>query len=171
MLEILSAKYGAVGSEKDMKDVLPQVIQKISADKISISFIVSSTELGLAEDPAPGSPKELVVKYALNGKENTEHVKDGNTFAAKVAEEPKLTYTGFTVSLYASIWQNLAGSIVLFFQVFSVGLAYGLGSYFGNGIVWAIVSVLFPYAAFWLIAAIVIIKRALSSADFIRPMY
>jgi len=170
MLEILSAKYGAVGSERDMKDVLPKVIEKISSDKMAISFLVSFTELGLADDPAPGSPKELVVKYALNGQENTEHVKDGNTFSAKVAEPAQLTYAGFIASLYSSIWSNIAGAVVLFLQVFSVGLAYSLGSYFGNGIVWAIVSVLFPYASFWLIAAIVIIRRALSSADFIRPM-
>ena len=170
MLEILSAKYGAVGSDKDMKDVLQKVIEKISADKVAISFLVSSTELGLADDPAPGSQKELVVKYALNGQENTEHVKDGSTFSAKVPETPKLTYAGFIASLYGSIWSNMAGAVILFIQVFSVGLAYGLGTYFGNGIVWAIVSVLFPYASFWIIAASVMVRRAISSADFIRPM-
>lgn len=167
MLEILSAKYGRVGSEKDMVDVIEKVTQKISADKVSISFNVSSTDLGIP-DPSPGNPKELIVKYALDGQENTEHIKDGNTFAAQKKEDPPLTYSGFVASLYAAIWWSLAGAVVLFIQVFSVGLAFGLGFYFGNSFVWALVSILFPYASFWLIAAIVMIRRALSQVDFIR---
>ena len=166
-LEILDARYGAVGADKDKTDVTKNVNSKISADKQSITFIVSSTNLAIV-DPAVGSPKEMKIRYAINGAERSETILDGNTFAAQVPQKAPTTLSGVTALLYLAIWQNMISAVSLFIMVFGGSVAYSLGWYFGNGILWGIVSVLFPYASFWLIPVIVILARAFSPVNFIQ---
>jgi hypothetical protein len=170
MLDIIDAKYGALGVDKDKVDVTDNVKRIVSSDKQSISVVVGPTGLGV-KDPSAGNPKELVVKYNMNGDEHTETVKDGFTFAAAVPQKVPQTYAQFTAGVYSSFWSNMAGAVVLFISVFSVGLAFGLGSYVGNPFVWLIVAILFPYGSFWLILAIIVIMRALSAQDFIKPFF
>jgi hypothetical protein len=166
-LEILDARYGAVGSDKDKKDVTSNVRAKISSDKQSVSFTVSFTNLAIT-DPAVGNPKEMKVRYAINGAERSETILDGNTFAVQVPQEPPKTLSGLTALLYLAIWQNMLSAVSLFIMVFGGSVAYSLGWYFGNGIVWGIVSILFPYASFWLIPVFVILARAFSPVNFIQ---
>jgi len=170
MLDIISAKYGAVGVEKDKVDVTDNLQRVRSPDKQSISVVVGPTGMGV-KDPSAGNPKELTVKYNINGNESSETIKDGFTFAAAVPQKVPQSYAAFTASLYSSIWSNMAGAIVLFLSVFSVGLAFGLGVYVGNPIVWLIVAILFPYGSFWLILGIVVIMRMFSSEDIIKPFF
>ena len=166
-LEILDARYGAVGSDKDKKDVTNTVKSKISADKLTLSILVSPTNLSIP-DPSPGSQKEMNIRYAINGTEYSEIKKDGDTFMAQVPQPAPKTLSGFTALLYLAIWQNMLSAVSLFIMVFGGSVAYSLGWYFGNGIVWVIVSVLFPYASFWLIPFIVIFARAFSPVNFIQ---
>lgn len=170
MLDILDAKYGALGVDKDKVDVTANVKRIVSSDKQSISVVVGPTGLSV-KDPSAGNPKELVVKYNINGDEHTDTVRDGFTFAAAVPQKVPQTYAQFTAGLYGSLWSNMAGAVVLFISVFSVGLAFGLGSYVGNPFVWLIVAILFPYGSFWLILAIIVIMRVLSPQDFIKPFF
>jgi hypothetical protein len=62
----------------------------------------------------------------------------------------------------------MLSAVSLFIMVFGGSVGYSLGWYFGNGILWVIVSVLFPYASFWLIPFFVILARAFSPVDFIQ---
>ena len=71
---------------------------------------------------------------------------------------------------YAALWSNFAGALTWFLQVMGFAFGWQLGKYFGNSYVWTILNILFPYASFWLIPAIVIIARAIGGADFIRAM-
>ena len=166
-LEILDVRYGAVGTKKDKKDVTANVKNKISADKLTLSFVVSPTNLSVV-DPSPGQQKEMEIRYAMNGKEYNELKKDGETFMAQVPQPAPKTLSGFTASLYIAIWQNMLSAVSLFIMVFGGSVGYSLGWYFGNGILWVIVSVLFPYASFWLIPFFVILARAFSPVDFIQ---
>ena len=168
MIEILSAFYGADGNDKDLKDVTENVKQKLSSDRQSISFNVSSSQLGV-EDPSPGNPKVLVVRYSIDGAETMDRIKDGASFNAKVPEPAPYTSAGFLVSFYAALWKNIAGATAMFVNVLGAAFAYELGRYFGNGIAWVLLHLLFPYAAFWMIPVIVILARALSSTDFVTP--
>jgi len=167
-LEILDAKYGAVGSTKDKISVTENVKQKISTDKQGISFTVSTTNLSV-KDPSPGSPKELVINYALNGVEHTETIRDGNTFAAKLPELVPTTPTGYMLMLYGSIFKNIVSATALFINVAGITMAYNLGWYYGYGIMWVLMSIIFPFAPFWLIPTIIIVARAFQGADFISP--
>jgi hypothetical protein len=169
MLEIISASYGADGNDKDLKDVTDNVKKKLSSDRQSISFNVSSSQLGV-EDPAPGNPKVLVVKYSLNGVETMDRIKDGDSLNAKVPEPSQYTSAGFLAAFYAALWKNLAGATAMFVNVLGAAFAYELGRYFGNGIVWVLMHLLFPYAAFWMIPIIVVLGRAISGTDFVTPI-
>jgi hypothetical protein len=165
-LEILDAKYGAVGSTKDKKSVTENVKQKISADKQSVSFVVSTTNLGI-QDPAPGNPKEMDIQYALDGIQYNEKIRDGNTFAAKLKEPAPRSPAGYLLMLYGAIFKNVVSSAALCINVAGIVMAYNLGWYFGFGVLWAIIAVIFPFAAFWLIPFIVIIARAAGGVDFV----
>ena len=167
-LEILDARYGAVGSNADMKDVTEKVKNKISSDKQTISFVVSSTNLGI-EDPSVGNPKEMKVKYAMNGDQRSEVIRDGNTFALKLPQTGPTTPIGYAMTFYGIIFKNVLTAVMIFLNVFGIAMAYNLGWYFGVGIVWALISIIFPYASFWMIPVIVILARAFSGIDFIRP--
>jgi hypothetical protein len=169
MIQILSAFYGADGNDKDLKDVTDKVKKKISTDKQSISFNVSSSQIGV-EDPAPGNPKVLVVKYTINGIETSDRIKDGDSFNAKVPEPAPYTSVGFLTAFYAALWKNLAGATAMFLNVLGASFAYELGRYFGNGIAWVLVHFLFPYAAYWMIPIIVVLGRAISGTDFVTPL-
>jgi hypothetical protein len=168
MIEILSASYGADGNDKDLKDVTDKVKKKLSSDRQSISFNVSSSQIGV-EDPAPGNPKVLVVKYSINGVETLDRIKDGDSLNAKVPEPAPYTSVGFLAAFYAALWKNLAGATAMFLNVLGASFAYELGRYFGMGIAWVLLHLLFPYAAYWMIPVIVILARAISGTDFVSP--
>ena len=170
MLEIIEAKYGAVGVDKDKVDVTDNLKRIRSPDKQSISVVVGPTGIGV-KDPSEGNPKELKVKYTINADESSETIKDGFTFAAAVPQKVPKSYAAFTTELYAAIWSNMAGAVMLFISVLSVGLAFGLGVYVGNPVVWLIVAILFPYGSYWLILFIIVIMRVLSPEDFIKPFF
>ena len=168
-LEVLDARYGGDGSEKDLIDVTDLVKKKISSDRMSISFVVSPNNIGIA-DPAPGQKKVLIVRYALNSQENSERVRDGDTFAVSVPQPKKKTPSQHLSTFYAALWLNFAGALTWFLQVAGFAFAWELGKYFGNSYLWIIVNILFPYASYWLIPVIIIIARAIGGVDFIRPV-
>lgn len=168
MFEILDARYGEDGSEKDLVDVTDLVKKKISSDRMGISFGVSPNNIGIA-DPAPGQKKVLVARYSVNGQERSERIRDGDTFAVSVPQTPKQTPAQAISTFYAALWSNFAGALFWFLQVMGFAFAWELGKYFGNSYLWVIVNVLFAYASYWLIPVIVIIGRAIGGTDFIRP--
>ena len=168
MLEITSARYGAVGVEKDKKDITANVKRLVSSDKRSISVVVGPSALQV-DDPSPGNPKELSVHYSVDGDEHTDTIRDGFTFSAAVPEKLPQSWASFTAGLYGAVWKNMWGAFVLFAAIFSIGLAFGLGSYLGNPIVWLLVALLFPYASFWLILGVVVLIRVMSPTDVIKP--
>lgn len=168
MFEVISAFYGPVGSTKGKIDVTEKVRQRISADKKGISMLVSSSSIGV-EDKSPGDPKELDVRYSINGEERSETLRDGSTFNAKVPEAAPQSTTGQAVSLYGTIWSQAISALFVFLAVFSIGLAFNLGSYVLNPIVWVVVAIVLPYASFWAIPVVLILMRIFSSQDFVLP--
>lgn len=168
MFEILSAFYGPVGSTKGKVNVTEQVRQRISSDKKGISMLVSPSSIGV-KDASPGTPKELDVRYSINGEERSETLRDGSTLTAKVPEAPPQSATGEAFSLYGTIWSQAFSALFVFLAVFSIGLAFNLGSYVLNPIVWVVVALVVPYASFWVIPVVLIIMRIFSSQDFILP--
>ncbi len=168
-LEVLDVRYGADGSDKDLLDVTDLVRKKISTDRKTLTFVVSPSNIGVA-DPAAGQKKIMLIKYKLSGQEHSERVRDGDTFAVTVPEPTKKTPSQYLAVFYSALWSNFAGALTWFLQVMGFAFGWQLGKYFGNSYVWTILNILFPYASFWLIPAIVIIARAIGGADFIKPM-
>lgn len=168
MLEVLDARYGANGSDKDMKDVTSQVRNKISSDKSSIAFTVSPTNIGLP-DPAPGNPKVLNVRYSINGQETSEAILDGNTFAVSVPSAPWTGPFDILLTIQGLIWKNATSGILTFLYVASIALGYELGFLIGGSLLWAIISVLFPYGSYYITASGIILLRALLGVNFIGP--
>lgn len=166
-LEILDARYGADGSDKDLIDVTDLVKKKISSDRQSISFTVSPTNIAV-QDPAPGNKKVMVVRYSLNGQENSERVRDGDTFSLTVPQEPRKTPSQYLSAFYAALWSNFAGALSWFLTAAGFAFAWELGKYYGNSYVWIILAILFPNASYWLIPIIIIVVRAIGGSDIIR---
>mgnify|MGYP006898275000 CR=1 FL=1 len=169
MLEVLSAFYGPIGNTKQKTDVTAQVRQRISADKQGISLLVSPSGIGVT-DKNPGTPKELTVRYSINGQEMTETFRDGNTFSANVPGPAPKSITRQALSLYGMVWSQAFSALFVFLAALSVGMAFNLGSYVLNPIVWVVVAIILPYGAFWAIPVILILMRIFSSQDFILPM-
>lgn len=168
MFEIISAFYGPVGSTKDKVNVTEKVRERISSDKKGISMIVSPSSIGV-EDKTPATPKELDVRYSINGEQRSETLRDGSTLNAKVPEAAPTSTTGKAASLYGTLWSQFISALFIFLAVFSIGLAFNLGSYLWNPIVWTVIALVVPYASFWIIPVILIIIRIFSSQDFIVP--
>ena len=63
-LEIVKAEYGSGATQKDVTDVL----QKQVGDLPLITLASASYNTSFGGDPMPGSPKQLKVKYRINGK-------------------------------------------------------------------------------------------------------
>lgn len=168
MLEILSAFYGPVGSTKEQVDVTSMIKDRMSTDRMSISLLVSPDSIGMP-DKSPGTPKELIVRYSVDGEEKTETFRDGSTFAVKVPEPPPKSVTGKALSFYGAIWSQLFSALFVFLATVSVALAFNLGWYVLNPIFWVIVSILVPYGSFWAIPIVIILMRMFTSQDFIIP--
>jgi hypothetical protein len=168
MLEILSAFYGPIGNTKQKADVTAQVRQRVSSDKQGISLLVSPNGIGVT-DKSPGTPKELTVRYSINGQEMTETFRDGNTFSAKVPEPAPQSTTGNALSLYGMVWSQAFSALFVFLAALSVGMAFNLGSYVLNPIVWVVVAIILPYGSFWAIPVLLILMRIFTSQDFILP--
>ena len=166
MFEIISAFYGPVGSTKDKVNVAENVRQRISSDKKGISMIVSPSSIGV-KDPLPGNPKELDVRYSINGEQRSETLRDGSTFNAKVPEGGPKSATGQAISLYGIMWSQAVSALFVFLAVFSIGLAFNLGWYVLNPIIWVVIAIVVPYASFWAIPVVLILMRIFSSQDFI----
>jgi hypothetical protein len=168
MFEIISAFYGPVGSTKDKADVTEKIREKISTDKQGISMIVSPSSIGV-KDKSPTNPNELDVRYSINGEERSEKIRDGSTFKAKVPEPAPQTAMGQAMSLYGTIWSQAISALFVFLAVFSIGLAFNLGFYVLNPILWVVIAIVVPYASFWAIPVILILMRIFTSQDFIMP--
>ena len=166
--EILDARYGPDGSDKDLKDVTDLVKQKVSSDRQSISFTVSPSNIGIS-DPAPGNKKVLLVRYSLNSQEHSDRVKDGDTFAVSVPKEAPKTPSQYISSFYGALWSNFAGALSWFITAAGFAFAWELGRYFGNSYVWIIIAIIVPNASYWLIPVVVLLTRAVGGEDVIRP--
>ncbi len=169
MLEILSAFYGPIGSTKEKADVTAKIKERLSTDRTSISLLVSPTSIGVP-DKSPGTTKELTVRYSINGQETTDTFRDGATFNAKVPEPAPQSITGKALSLYGFVWSQAFSALFVFLAAVSVGLAFNLGWYVLNPIVWVAVAIILPYGSFWAIPALLILIRIFTSQDFILPI-
>ena len=168
MIEILSAFYGPIGNTKQKVDVTAKLRDRISADKRSITLVVGPSGIGI-EDKTPGTPKELTVRYTINGQESLETLQDGITFKAKVPDPPPQSTLSLGLALYGIIWTQAAAALFVFLAAVSVGLAFNLGWYVWNPIVWVVIAIFVPYGSFWAIPLLIIIMRILTSQDFILP--
>ena len=105
----------------------------------------------------------------MNGEQRSEKIRDGSTFSAKVPEPTPQTATGQALSLYGTIWSQALSALFVFLAVFSIGLAFNLGFYVLNPILWVVIAIIVPYASFWAIPVILILMRIFTSQDFIIP--
>jgi len=71
-LQILSATYGARGQNRNVEYILRKAA---SSDGLSMPVNNQTME----GDPVPGTEKELVVRYRLNGRNNETRVREGDT--------------------------------------------------------------------------------------------
>lgn len=166
MIEILDARYGPDGSEKDLKDVTEKVRSRISSDGTSVAFNVSPSNLGLI-DPSPGNPKILAVRYSVNGQETSERILDGNTLAVSLPIDPIEGPFGLLATLHGLLWKNALTALITFLYVASISLGYELGSLIGGGGAWAIIPILFPYGTYYITASGIILLRAFAGVNFI----
>jgi hypothetical protein len=168
MLEILSAFYGPIGNTKEKADVTDQIRQLVSSDKKSISVLVGSKGIGV-EDKSPETPKELTVRYSIDGGEIVETLRDGKMLKATVPEPAPQTATVYALSLYGIMWRQAISALFVFLAAVSIGMAFNLGFYVLNPIVWVVVAIIVPYGSFWIIPIVLILIRIFSSQDFIIP--
>src|SRR5207248_2989707 len=63
-LEIVKAQYGAGTTQRDVTDALQKEVQDFPV----INLRAGSYNKTFGGDPAPGSPKELIVHYRIDGK-------------------------------------------------------------------------------------------------------
>jgi hypothetical protein len=167
MLKIVSAHYGAQGTSADMMDVTEAVREKVSSDSQTISFIVSPSNLGV-QDPAPQSPKVLVVRYSLNDTESTETILDGSTFSATAPVSSPKSSGGLAGSVYGMVFSNVMSAIPIFLFVLSIAFASKLGGAgYGMWILWVGLTVLLPYAGIGIIVLIVFFHSAIQAAPVV----
>jgi len=162
-LEILDSHYGAAGSDKDMVDVTDLIRGKIWPSKEGISVLVSPSSIGIS-DPAPQSPKVLVVRYRIDGGAETKvSTPDAATFAVTVPGTAPKSTIGFAAELYLTSWNSILSAGLLFITVLSIVYVYRLGAAgYGITLFLLALAVLAPVWGFFTIILVVMIHSAIS---------
>jgi hypothetical protein len=163
-LKIVNAVYGAVGSDKDLKNVTKKIRDLVSKDGSGISLIVSPENIGI-DDPAPQSPKQLTVKYKFGekGDVKTDKVADGVTWAVYAPGLTPTSGTGHTIAMYAMLWKNIASAIGIFAFVLSIAFAYSLGTGgYGSWILFVVIAFMMPYMGVIGLVVVVFLHTAIT---------
>jgi len=163
-LIIVNATYGAVGSDKDLKDVTNKIRNLVSKDGSGISLIVSPENIKV-KDPAPQSPKHLIVKYKFGekGDVKTDKTLDGVTWAVYVPKLVPTSGAGHTVALYAMLWKNVIAAAGMFAFVLSIAFAYSLGANgYGSWILFVAIAFMLPYMGIGGLVFIVLLHTAIT---------
>ena len=162
-LKIVSASYGAVGSDKYLKDVTKNIRDLVSSDGSGISIIVSPENIKIT-DPAPQSQKHLIVKYKFGEKGDPKKVKtlDGATLSLYASKLPPTSGAGHTAEFYAMIWKNVMSAGAMFAFVLSLAFAYSLGANgYGSWILFVLIAFMIPYVGIGWIVVVVLIHTAI----------
>jgi hypothetical protein len=166
MVEVKTAYYGALGSSKDRVDVTAKLKSLLSADRKTLTLLVSAENIGV-KDPSPGNPKELIIQYTIDNVETTETIRDGSTLMLKASEPYKQSWGGVAISSVTNVWTNVLIVIAIFLYVMSIMFAYEFGKTLFNPVIWVVAAIVLPYLSFWGIPIILILMRIFSSQDFI----
>lgn len=166
---MITAYYGSLGSSKDRIDVTERVKSLVSSDRKTLTLLVSPSILSV-NDPSPGNPKELTIRYTVDNVEKNETIRDGSTLMVKASEPYKQSWGGFAISSFTNMWSQILIVVGVFLYVMSIMFAYEFGKTLFNPIIWVIIAILLPYVSFWGIPIILILMRIFSSQDFILPM-
>lgn len=163
-LIIVSATYGAVGSDKDLKNVKRKIQNLVSKDGSGISLIVSPDNIGVP-DPAPQSQKQLIVKYKFGetGDVKTDKTLDGVTWAVYVPKLVPTSGVGHTAAFYAMIWKNVVFGAGMFAFVLSIAFAYSLGANgYGSWILFVLIAFMMPYMGIGGLVLVVLLHTAIT---------
>lgn len=160
-LEISKAEYGYAGNFTDVTNA----VQNYVKDGI-INLNVAFKNLGIP-DPNPNKQKELKVNYTLNGAENTQVLKDGQTFnvAAPIGDAVNNTKPAeHAYSFFSSLFGALVKGVFMFLYVVS---AFTIADFFAPTItakgsdgvlinlvdskrkMYLILGAITPYSSFW----------------------
>jgi hypothetical protein len=160
-LEITKAEYGYPGNFTNVTNA----VQNYVKDGI-INLKVAFNNLGIP-DPNPNKQKELKINYTLNGAENTQVLKDGQTFniSAPIGSAVSNSQpTDNAYSFFGSLFGALVKGVFMFLYVVSI---FTIGDFFApvitsqdpNGLVltfvdskrklYLILGAITPFSAFW----------------------
>jgi len=163
-LIIVSATYGAVGSDKDLKDVTKKIRNLVSKDGSGVSLIVSPENIK-TKDPAPQSQKQLIVKYKFGetGDVKTDKTLDGVTWAVYVPKLVPTSGVGHTVAYYAMLCKNVFFGAGMFAFVLSIAFAYSLGTNgYGSWILFVLIAFMMPYMGIGGLVFVVLLHTAIT---------
>lgn len=163
-LIIVSATYGAVGSDKDLTDVTKKIRDLVSKDGSGISLIVSPENIKV-KDPAPQSPKQLIAKYKFGekGDVKTDKTLDGVTWAVYVPKLVPTSGAGHTAAMYAMLWKNVVFAAGMFAFVLSIAFAYSLGANgYGSWILFVAIAFMLPYMGVGGLVFVVLLHTAIT---------
>ena len=162
-LEILEARYGAVGSDKDMVDVTDNVKKAVWPSGEGVSIMVSPSNLGV-KDPAPQSQKFLKVRYRINGgTEVKTDTPDAATFSVTVPGTSPMSSLGYTASTYGVLLSSAWSAALVFILVVATGFAYQLGlAGYASWIFLVALTLMFPYVGIAAIVVFVMVHTAIN---------
>jgi hypothetical protein len=164
-LKIVSAMYGAVGSDKDLKDVTSKIRDLVSSDGSGISIIVSPETIKIT-DPAPQSQKQLIVKYKFGEKGDPKKIitLDGATLSLYASSLPPTSGVGNTAAFYAMIWKNVMFAAGMFGFVLSIAFAYSLAANggYGSWILFVGIAFMMPYMGVGGLVFVVLLHTAIT---------
>lgn len=163
-LIIVSATYGAWGSDKDLKDVTKKIRDLAAKDGSGISLIVSPENIKI-KDPAPQSKKQLIAKYKFGekGEVKTDKVLDGVTWAVYTPKVVPTSGAGHTAAMYAMLWKNIVAAAGIFAFVLSIAFAFSLGtSGYGSWILFVLIAFMMPYMGIGGLVVVVLLHTAIT---------
>lgn len=170
-LEITKAEYGYPGNFTNVTNA----VQNYVKDGI-INLKVAFANLGIP-DPNPNKQKELKINYTLNGAENTQVLKDGQTFniSAPMSEAVSNTApTEHAYSFFSSLFGALVKGVFVFLYVVS---AFTIADFFApsvtskdeNGVIsvfvnsnrkmYLILGAITPFSSFWGLPFYLFVRR------------
>lgn len=170
-LEITKAEYGYAGNFTDVTNA----VQNYVKDGI-INLKVAFKNLGIP-DPNPNKQKELKVNYTLNGAENSQVLKDGESFNISAPTGSAVNNTQPTehaYSFFSSLFGSLVKGVFMFLYVVS---AFTMADFFAPTLtaknldgslisivdskrnMYLILGAIVPYASFWALPIYLFFRR------------
>lgn len=164
-LQITKAEYGYEGNYTDVTYAVQNLVSKGS-----INLKVGFKEVGIP-DPNPNKQKELKVSYSLNGAENTEVFKDGQTFNISAPAGEALSNNTANSDANA-IWGVITGNAILFLKVFlHIVSTYTLARFMdpSGSTLYKVIAFCIPWGAFWALPLYLFFRRLLFTSEVALP--